>query len=102
MAYMILEGLVIPEGPVLDSLPPGKKSIVNSGAATTFGLWETNVAWHAPLHKEHLITTPGLFISDVAVSGYVSDSVLRWALQHCVTLTRRGAQFDDGSQWFLT
>ena len=98
MAYLMLEGLVIPEGPVLESFSAGKKSVINSGAATSFGLWEVDLKWNAPLQREQLVTTPGLYMTDVESSGYVTESNLRWALQHCIALTRRGAQFDNGSQ----
>ena len=72
-----LEGLILPPGVLLESVPSAERKILCSGTATVFHLWETSVEWWNPSVTEQFETTPGNCIPDLAVHGYPIDCQVR-------------------------
>ena len=87
---LVLEAIVIPEGPVLENLVPEVKQILSSGACMTFYLWRCPMVWYMPSIRTVLPTTPGLLIRDQDVFPPPSEALIRWQLQWIFQKTRRG------------
>ena len=89
-ARLVLEAIIVPEGPMFENLAPEAKNIFNSGATMTFYLWSCLVDWYGPLEKYNLPTRPGLCVRDSDVFPTPSEAVLRWYLQWIIQRSRRG------------
>ena len=95
---LILEAIVLERGQELERLPPEARSVFHGGAAMTFLLFSTELAWYAPSKRSGLFTTPGLYVRDAETSPALSDPVVRLFAYHAPDLARQGGH-TDGSDW---
>ena len=63
-ATLVLEAIVLPDGPVLENMAPDVKRVMSSGGCMVFYLWSCPVEWYLPSIKAALPTTPGLLLRD--------------------------------------
>ena len=95
VGQLVLEALVLKGAPVLESLAPEVKSLLSSGAATTFFLFSTTAVWQGASSRCGLATTPGLFSE---ASTLPSEAALRWKVGMVLDQARRRS-FTQGSDW---
>ena len=89
-AKLVLESIVVPEGPNLENLPLESQKYLNSAACKTFFLWFCPLEWYGQCAKTGLHTTPGISQPDDSIFPGPSDHVVRYYLQWVMEMARRG------------
>ena len=97
-ASLIMEAIMVLEGPSLDSLPAAQCDLLKSAACKTLYLWHTPVSWYGPSEVTGMLTTPGIIFPDTDSDALPTDPVVRFHIQWVMEQARRG-DFASGEEW---
>ena len=94
---LIFEGIILPEGKVLESLPMEARQTLEKAAAKTFLLWKVFLVPHCPSSLTGLPLTPGLYLKEDG--NPPSDPAIRFALSWVTEFSRRRSHFKAAADY---
>ena len=89
-ANLILEAIVVPEGPSLDSLPAAHRELIKSAACKSLFLCYIPVSWYGPSEVMGQLTTPGIILPDMDSNALPTDPVVWFYVLWVMEQARRG------------
>ena len=80
-ANLILEAIVVPDEPSLDSLPSAHREVLKSAASKSFYLWSTQVSWYDPSKAMGMLTMPGIILPNTDEDALPAGPIIRFYVQ---------------------